>query len=135
MYTEDVKVRFYETDALGHVNNTVIPAWFELGRLPVFDLFTEQGDPYKVGLIVANLNVDFVRPVYFGHTVTLKTYITRIGNSSFDIGSEVWQQGKLCAKGTTILVNYDYKQEQSVAIMPSIRDKLKAHAHPDQPLA
>ena len=135
MYTEDIKVRFYETDALGHVNNTVIPAWFETGRLPVFELFTEQGNPYEISLIVANLNVDFVRPVYFGHTVTLKTYISRIGNSSFDVGSEVWQQGELCAKGTTILVNYDYKNERSVAIAQSIRDKLVGHAHPEQPLA
>ena len=135
MYTEDIKVRFYETDALGHVNNTVIPAWFETGRLPVFELFTEQGNPYEISLIVANLNVDFVRPVYFGHTVTLKTYISRIGKSSFDVGSEVWQQGELCAKGTTILVNYDYKNEGSVAIAQSIRDKLIAHAHPDKPLA
>lgn len=134
MYVEEIKVRFYETDALGHVNNTVIPAWFETGRLPVFELFTEQGNPYEISLIVANLNVDFIRPVYFGHPVTLKTYIARIGNSSFDIGSEVWQQDKLCAKGTTILVNYDYKHERSVAISESIKSKLVEHAHPEHPL-
>lgn len=134
MYTEELKVRFYETDALGHVNNTVIPAWFETGRLPVFELFTEQGNLYEVSLIVANLNVDFVRPVYFGKPVTLKTYIARIGNSSFDIGSEVWQNDQLCAKGTTILVNYDHKNGKAVAISDSIKDKLRQQAHPDQPL-
>lgn len=135
MYTEDIKVRFYETDALGHVNNTVIPAWFETGRLPVFELFTEQGDPYEISLIVANLNVDFLRPVYFGHMVTLKTYIARIGSSSFDIGSEVWQQGELCAKGTSVLVNFDYKNQRSVAIAESIRHKLEQQTHPDHPLS
>ncbi|MCC5878995.1 MAG: acyl-CoA thioesterase [Idiomarina sp.] len=135
MYTEDIKVRFYETDALGHVNNTVIPAWFETGRLPVFELFTEQGDPYEISLIVANLNVDFLRPVYFGHMVTLKTYIARIGSSSFDIGSEVWQQGELCAKGTSVLVNFDYKNQRSVTIAQSIRHKLEQQTHPDHPLS
>lgn len=135
MYTEELKVRFYETDALGHVNNTVIPAWFETGRLPVFELFTEQGNPYEVSLIVANLNVDFLRPIFFGYPVTLKTYIARIGSSSFDVASEVWQRDQLCAKGTTILVNYDYKNEASVAIGESIRQKLVAHAHPDKPIA
>lgn len=134
MYSEDIKVRFYETDALGHVNNTVIPAWFETGRLPIFELFTDQGDLFEVSLIVANLNVDFVRPIYFGHMVTLKTYVARIGNSSFDIGSEVWQEGQLCAKGTTILVNYDYKNERSTAISDAIKARLREHAHPDKPL-
>lgn len=135
MYTEELKVRFYETDALGHVNNTVMPQWFETGRLPVFDLFTEQGDPYEISLIVANLNVDFLRPVYFGHMVTLKTYITRIGKSSFDISSEVWQQNTLCARGTTIMVNYDHKNERSVPVSDSIREKLATHTHPDKPLS
>ncbi|RUO33997.1 acyl-CoA thioesterase [Aliidiomarina soli] len=135
MYTEDLKVRFYETDALGHVNNTVIPAWFETGRLPVFELFTEQGNLYEVSLIVANLNVDFLRPVYFGEMVTLKTYIARIGKSSFDIGSEVWQSGQLCAKGTTILVNYDHKNGHSVPISEAIKAKLLQQTHPDHPLA
>ena len=135
MFTEEIKVRFYETDALGHVNNTVIPAWFETGRLPVFDLFTGQTDnPYEVSLIVANLNVDFVRPVYFGQAVTLKTYVARIGNSSFDIGSEVWQAGQLCAKGTTILVNYDHKNERSVPISDAIKAQLIALAHPQHPI-
>lgn len=134
MYVEEIKVRFYETDALGHVNNTVIPAWFETGRIPVFDLFAEQGDPYEISLIVANLNVDFVRSIYFGHPVTLKTFIARIGNSSFTIGSEVWQHDKLCAKGTTTMVNFDHKRAASVVISDSIREKLVARAHPDQPL-
>ncbi|RAJ99219.1 acyl-CoA thioesterase [Aliidiomarina maris] len=134
MYVEELKVRFYETDALGHVNNTVIPAWFETGRLPVFELFNEQGNPYEISLIVANLNVDFVRPVYFGFAVTIKTYIARLGKSSFDIGSEVWQKGELCAKGTTILVNYDHKNERSVPVPDSIRAKLLQHSHPDHPL-
>lgn len=135
MFVEDLKVRFYETDALGHVNNTVIPQWFETGRLPVFDLFAEQGDPYKISLLVANLNVDFIRPIYFGHLVTLKTFISRLGKSSFDISSEIWQHDKLCAKGVTIMVNYDHHNEQSVAISDSIREKLSGHAHPDNPLS
>lgn len=134
MITEQLTVRFYETDALGHVNNTVIPQWFEAGRIPLFDLFTEQSESGNVALIVANLNVDFVRPIYFGHPVTLKTFIRRLGTSSFDIGTEVWQSGHVCAKGTTIMVNYDYQAQRSVAMSDSIKTTLAEYAHPDYPL-
>lgn len=134
MYSEELKVRFYETDALGHVNNTVIPAWIETGRIPVFELFASQGNPYEISLIVANLNVDFLRPVYFGFPVTINTYIARIGNSSFVIGSEIWQKDELCAKGTSTLVNYDYKNERSTPIADDIKAKLKEKAHPEHPL-
>ena len=42
MLEEQFKVRFYETDALGHVNNTVVPMWIETGRLPIFEFFGEM---------------------------------------------------------------------------------------------
>ena len=32
MLSLTVSPRFAETDALGHINNTVIPVWFEQGR-------------------------------------------------------------------------------------------------------
>lgn len=132
MLTEQLTVRFYETDALGHVNNTVMPQWFETGRIPLFKLFNNQDN---ISLIAANLNVDFVRPVYFGHPVTLNTFISRIGSSSFDIGTEIWQLDKLCAKGTTVMVNYDYANQCSVPLADSIKAKLIEHAHPEHPLS
>jgi Predicted thioesterase len=63
MLTEDFKVRFYETDALGHVNNTVIPGWIETGRLPIFEFFGEMS-PKTQSLIVARLEVDYLLPIY-----------------------------------------------------------------------
>ena len=32
MFELTVTPRFYETDAFGHVNNTVVTGWFETGR-------------------------------------------------------------------------------------------------------
>lgn len=132
MLTEQLTVRFYETDALGHVNNTVMPQWFETGRIPLFGLFSEQEN---ISLIAANLNVDFIRPVYFGHPVTLNTFISRIGNSSFEIGTEVWQLDELCAKGMTVMVHYDYANTRSVPLAESIKAKLCEYAHPERPIA
>jgi len=39
MISETIKPRFLETDALGHINNTVVPGWFEGARDPVFRWF------------------------------------------------------------------------------------------------
>ena len=36
MVTAVVTPRFYETDAFGHINNTVITGWFETAREPIF---------------------------------------------------------------------------------------------------
>lgn len=134
MFTEQLKVRFYETDALGHVNNTVIPAWFETGRLPIFELFGQDLNQPQISAVVANLNVDFVYPVYFGAPVTLHTYINRIGNSSFEIGNEVWQNDKLCAKGTVTMVTFNLREQRPAPLSDEIKARLREYGHPDKPL-
>ncbi len=40
MFTETIQPRFSDTDALGHINNTMLPVWFEGARDPVFRLFS-----------------------------------------------------------------------------------------------
>ena len=133
MLSEDFKVRFYETDALGHVNNTVIPGWIETGRLPIFEFFGEMS-PETQSLIVARLEVDYLFPIYFGSEVTVNTYVTRMGGSSFDITTEVWQKDKLCAKGKSVLVYFDYQKECSVKLPQDIRERLATITHPEHPL-
>jgi len=40
-----IKPRFCETDALGHINNTSVPMWFEQGREPLFEFFVPTMKP------------------------------------------------------------------------------------------
>ncbi len=44
MLEETFAVRFYETDALAHVSNTVLAGWFESARMPVFKMFSPELD-------------------------------------------------------------------------------------------
>lgn len=130
MLEEQFKVRFYETDALGHVNNTVVPMWIETGRLPIFEFFGEMS-PETQSLIVARLEVDYTRPIFFGSNVTVKTYVSRVGGSSFDITSEIWQQDELCAKGKTVLVYFDFQSQKSIPLTDALRSRLMTLTHPE----
>ena len=108
MFTIKISPRFAETDALGHINNTVVPVWFEQARAPVFRFFTPDLDFRKWKLIVAKIEVEYKGELVYGHEVEIKTYLSRIGNSSLVITQEAHQQGKLCAKGNATLVHFDY---------------------------
>jgi acyl-CoA thioester hydrolase len=120
-------VRFYETDALQHVSNTALVGWFETARLPIFKYFTPELDLSNWPLILANYNVDFLEQIYLAHPVEVKTWISRIGNSSFMVYQELWQSNLKKAKGTTTLVRFDYKSKKSVRIPDHIRTKLEEH--------
>ena len=91
MLRETIKPRFLETDALGHINNTIIPSWFEGARDPVFRWFTPDLDVKKWRLILARFDVVFHHELFYEYPVELRTYIGKIGSSSFEVYQEAWQ--------------------------------------------
>lgn len=124
MLSETFKIRFYETDALRHVNNTVVPQWFETAREPIFKLFNPDLNLEQWPLILASYTVDFVAQIHYGQDVTVKTGIRRVGNSSFVVAQEVWQAEQLVAKGETTLVYFDYAPQKSCSIPDDIKTQL-----------
>lgn len=132
MFSTTVSPRFGDIDGLGHVNNTVLPIWFEIGRNPIFRLFSPDLDlsPDVWHLILVRTEFDFLRQMYFRSEVEIRTFIAKIGNSSFTVGHEAWQEGELKVKGQAVLVYYDFKLQKTIPLPDSIREVLKAHMLP-----
>ncbi len=120
----EIQPRFNETDGLGHINNTVIPVWFEAAREPVFEIFNPSLDLTKWNLIVAGFTIAYTSPTHYGKSVSVKTWISRVGNSSFEVAQESWQQGKKTAEAKTTLVHYDYAIDKSQAISDDVKAQL-----------
>lgn len=131
MFKQEFNVRFYETDALAHVSNTVLVGWFEMAREPIFKIFSPQLDLQNWPLILASYKVDFLQQIFYGQMVEVRTYISRLGGSSFEVYQEVWQQAKKCATGTTTMVSFDYKQQKAQKITDPIRAILSTHMAPE----
>ncbi|ALQ53534.1 Thioesterase [Pseudoalteromonas issachenkonii] len=127
MFTEKVMPRFSETDALGHINNTVLPVWFEAARVPIFKFFTPDLNPHNWKLIIAKVEVSFVGELFYAHEVTINTSIEQIGNSSFVIRQEAWQQDKCCAIGKTVMVRYDFVSKTKQPLSTDEKAALTQH--------
>lgn len=124
MIQEIISPRFCETDGLGHINNTVVAQWFEGARDPIFKWFTPDLNLSNWKLILAKTTVEFHAELQYGADVELKTYISRIGNSSFDVYQEAWQEGNKCASGTAVMVHFNYETKKSQKITKIIIDKM-----------
>ncbi|EXJ10379.1 MULTISPECIES: acyl-CoA thioesterase [Nitrincola] len=127
MFSFTITPAFYDTDALGHINNTRVPQWFEVARNDVFKLFTPDLNPKTWELILARIEVDFVGELFLNSPVEIKTYISRIGNSSFSVYQEAWQDGKLGSKGEAALVRYNFNEGKSMPLTSEQRAALEAH--------
>jgi len=129
MFTTKVTPRFGDADGLRHINNIALVEWFEVGRNPIFRIFTPDLDlSYdKWKLILVRTEFDYIGQMYYGKDVEIKSFILKIGNSSFIIGHEAWQDNELKARGKAVLVNYDFEIGKSKPIPEYIRKTLEKH--------
>ena len=129
MFYEIIKPRVGETDALGHINNTVIPQWFEGARNPIFKLFSPDLtlNITQWNLILAKSTFDFHAPLKYGHDVEIKTFISRVGTSSLDVYQEAWQQNTKHVSGTAVMVYFDYETKKSRPIPDEFKQKMHVH--------
>ena len=129
MFKIKVTPRFGDTDALRHINNNVLGDWFELGRNDLFKFFTPDlqlsDETWK--LIMVRMEIDFLGQIFFGEDVEIRTYITHIGNTSFTIGHEAWQNDELKSKGKNVVVHYNFIEQTKIPIPNNIREKLEEH--------
>ena len=78
MFITTVSPRFGDIDGLGHITNTVLPVWFEIGRNSIFRLFSPDLNlsPDKWHLILVRTEFDFLRQMYFRSDVEIRTFIS-----------------------------------------------------------
>lgn len=131
MYITIITPRVSETDGAGHINNTTVPIWFEAGRNEIFKLFTPDSSFKNWKLVIVNMNVEYVRQIFFGKEAEIRTWIQRMGNASFTIYEEIHQDNEICAKGTSIYVNFNFEKNCSEAIPQTIREQLQKHLLPE----
>ena len=114
MFSLLINPRFCDTDAMGHINNTVVPVWFLEGRESILRIFNPNLSTEEVSLV-------------FGKPVEIRTYVLRIGTSSVLVGQEAWQEGELKATGTATMVNFDKHTRKSVPIPADVKKRLAGH--------
>lgn len=131
MFVSAITPRFYETDALGHINNTVVSCWFETAREPMFRIFNPTLSMHEWNLIIARVEIDYVAQIHYGYDVEIQTGIGRIGNSSFDVEQKAFQNGTLVAKGKVVQVYFNYETQKSESIPEGYRAALKAQQWPE----
>ncbi len=124
-----VKVRFAETDALGHVNNTSYFIYQEEARVEFFGKLGFQLNAKEWSFILASTKCDFVSQGYFGQMLVVETSVNRIGTKSFGLIHEIKdkESGSLIARGTETVVYFNFDTQQSEPLPDSLREKLEQY--------
>lgn len=106
----EIRVRYQETDAQGHVHHANYITWFELGRT---EMLRAAGRNYEalerdgVTLVVAEMRVQYFRPCYFGDVVTLRTEILEAKGARARHRYLVLRGEELLAEGHSVVASVD----------------------------
>ncbi|MDR4949162.1 acyl-CoA thioesterase [Neobacillus cucumis] len=129
MYSTIIIPRLSETNGAGHIDNTVVPIWFDAGRREIYKILTPDLSFGNLNVALVNMNVDYIKQIFLHTNVEVKTWIERIGNKSFTVYQELFQNGQICAKGTATYVYFNYKIQQSEVIPQDVRTELAKHLY------
>jgi len=118
-YTTDVEVRYTDIDTYGHVNNATYATYFEEARIDYLDDVVNAGEALLsgsesgTGIVIANLEVDYIQPVHISDSVAVAVRVPRLGEKSFPFEYEVRTDDGVAAAGETTIVTYDRDAESS----------------------
>lgn len=108
-FKHEIKIRFSETDMFGHLNNTIPFTYFEEARIEYFNSmgFMKDWTSAECGEmpVVANLQCDYLKQMFFNDQLTIHVKADHIGNSSVDLhymGTK--QDGSICLTGRGTIV-------------------------------
>jgi acyl-CoA thioester hydrolase len=125
-FSVTIKPRFYETDALGHINNATIAAWFEIARVGFLeDLQVNDSDAAK-NWVLAALQIDFLAETFYGSDVIASITEASAGNTSLSVSCKMSQGGKQTVRGKAVLVYMGPQGTSPVRIPDNIRAEIAA---------
>ena len=108
-------MRWSDMDAYGHVNNVEYVRYLEEARVDMLFTHAEKvgGEGLADGVVIARHEIRYLRPLVFRpEPVRVETWVTKIGNASFDLAYEVRDDEVIYAVAASTLVPYDIAESR-----------------------
>jgi acyl-CoA thioester hydrolase len=132
-----VDVRFGDTDAMGHANNSRFLTYCESARIAYWEAVT--GEPFALAthgqqesMILAEIRVTFRAQAYFGDRLTVESRVTRIGRTSFTLEHRITAApsahgaARLVVVAEGVQVLFDYETDRPRPIPDELVEKIEA---------
>ena len=128
-FETEVPLRFDDLDTYGHVNNVRYGTYLEEARIDYLTAVVGDGDRDFLagsddGIVIANLEIEFERPIRSADTVTVSVRVPRLGTKSFPFEYEIRDDGAVAATGETTVVTYDREAGEPQPIPEAWRDAI-----------
>ncbi len=124
----EMQTRWRDLDAFGHVNNAVFATYIETARGTLFKKWNLPFDGKGQSLIVASITINYHQQLKHPTDIIIGQKISRIGNSSFDVESALFDKNNKLVPITTskvVVVCFDFDKQKSVPVFKQIIEDSK----------
>ena len=108
-FVYDAAVRWSDMDAYGHVNNARFLTLYEEARVAMFFVGARAHGlgSFEEGIVIARHEIDYLRPVDYGHPVRIEMWISQLRTASFTVSYELFDEGRLASRAASVCVPYN----------------------------
>jgi acyl-CoA thioester hydrolase len=132
-----IEVRYGDLDPQAHVNNAAFLTYMEQARIAYIQaLGLWDGRTFMdIGIILAEAQVVFKAPIYYGQKVRAGVRVSKLGMKSLTMEYvlEDIDNGLQLATGKSVLVTYDYHQAYSIPIPEEWRQAISTFETDNHP--
>lgn len=123
-----IRIDWSEIDLFGHVNNLAIMKYVQAARVKMLEklhLMQLQSEQKK-GPILASVECQFLKPLFYPGQVTIYSNIDLIKNTSFKIHHIIYNENnEVAAQADDIIVYYDFIKNKKLHIDDELRGRLE----------
>ena len=126
--TCEIRPRFRDTDAMGHINNAVYITYLEVGRQAYWAEFDKDSDYRRVPFTLARVECDFRTEALVKEVLEVGIRCSRIGTRSFAFEYVIREKttDRVVVEASTVQVCYDYATKSSLPVPDEMRRRLEA---------
>ena len=120
-----IQIRFNDIDVLGHVNNAVQITYLDYGKVKYFEALKNQVIDWSGSeVVMVNLNVDFIEPIFISNHIAVKTKVYEIGNKSLKLIQVIkdYETNRVKSVCRSVMCGFDPKTNKSMLISDEWRD-------------
>lgn len=125
-FTVSVPVRYRDLDPLNHVNHAVYASYLEIGRTDYLEAVVGMAAE-NISFVLANLEIDYERPIRKGDEPEVALRVTRLGRSSCTMAYEIRVDDAVAATAETTMVNIDPERERPAPLPADVREAIEAY--------
>lgn len=124
----ELAIRWGDMDPFQHVNNVMYFKYFECARIAYFEALDieDYTSPTGIGPILGSTQCQYLFPLSFPDTLKIGTRTSRVESDRYHQEYLIYspRHQRVAARGTGVIVNYDYDKGQKTSIPANIRKKI-----------